>query len=261
MQDIKAQLDEIQRLQAERSRHADRFNGMFPSAYANPTQIAMRLLEQEHQEIRRLDNLIDQKFKQMKEKQPMKRTVLMLVFSLVLLVFVSSFAVAQDNPLATNTPQVIEGTATLVSSEPILTAVPSPVATESPTETPRNADDGLTASESILVLAMVILAVLLSIFAAALVVLAGKLLNAAPPWVKDILIGGAGRATQELKDRAALTPNTFDDELAAFIETQVRRIIQEANKQPAAVTAPGTKSLVDPLAGEWKDQYTVDGNP
>ncbi|MEO8608922.1 MAG: hypothetical protein ABI690_13605 [Chloroflexota bacterium] len=138
MQDVQQKLDAVQRDLDEMQRHLDTLTGLIHSIRGQNlavTRLGYQILLEERREMntkaaevnRKLEDLLEGK--QVKNVKRIERLVVMLVIVL-LLAGLAVVVSAQDAPLATNTAQIVDGTATLVSSEPIATAVPAPAATE-----------------------------------------------------------------------------------------------------------------------------------
>lgn len=91
------------------------------------------VFEAVRQDMKRLTNEQAEVIEQMKGHNKMKtvgKWMIQAVLVIALVLLGGMVVVAQDAPLATNTPQIVDGAATLVSSEPILTQAPAPVETE-----------------------------------------------------------------------------------------------------------------------------------
>ena len=234
MRDVKQQLDEIERIQDELYRHMDRFAGMLKTAHDNPNPVTMNFLREEHREMNRLNALIDVKFNSLKERNNVKRVSMLALLVIVLLVAFSSFAVAQDN-LATNTPQMVEGTATLVSSEPIPT--PMPVAPEVPggDEAPTGGNSGL------IELAKVVAPWLGAIGIAALIVMMVlgrealvRLGKSQPAYAREPVFSGIETGLAKLEEYTHTTETTIDDAAAAELKRFILGIIGEIREQEQA---------------------------
>ncbi len=253
MHDIQEQLAEVERIHAEAQRHMDRFTGLLKTTYANPTPAAMAILRQEHRELNRTNALLEVELHKLKEKSQMKRASLLAVLVIVLMIAVSSFAVAQDVPLATNT---IEGVATLVSSEPIPT--PVPVATEVPADNGQP-DSGISLSELMPYFTIIALAVLLAVVAVAgtAIVVAGQ---GMPKWSRDVLRAGLNQGFATLTPIVEATEGTADDELLAALHKKIDELfgrmdaLTPKDKQPGDITAGAA-------LGQWTPQYPVDDQP
>lgn len=122
-------------------------------------------------------------------------------------------------PLVTNTP----------APEPTLEP-PPPV--EEP-EQPPVVDAPLSRTEIVLIGALFIASALLSVFAASFVVFSKRLLEAAPPWIRELIRENAGRGLDELDRRARETPTVLDDELARQIRELVLKALAESVEQSA----------------------------
>lgn len=126
-------LAEAEQEALEMQRYLDRMTGLLHAAARTRDLKTMRItseiLKEERREMNRHSDLLNQKLDLLKEGK-MKRVTLFAGVVLLLLLLAAGFTMAQDAPLATNTAQVIEGAATLVSSEPVATEAPA--ATEQP---------------------------------------------------------------------------------------------------------------------------------
>lgn len=158
----------------------------------------------------------------------MSKLQFVLVTLIVLLFLVApAVAIAQDDAtplpaptqeLFTNTPDVPTAAPT-IEPTPIPTPEPEPPVVEGPSRT-----------EVILTIALGIAAILLSVFTVSFVAFSRQLLQAAPPWIQELIKENAGRGLAEL-DRIVLeTPSTLDDELAK----QVREIVMKVFEEQAA---------------------------
>lgn len=236
-------LDELQRINDDMQRQMDRFAGLLKTAYSNPHPAVMKILRHESEELNRQADLLNSKLVQMKEKQPVRHNALMVIALLVLLVFVSSFAVAQDEPQATNTVQIVDGAATLVSSEPVATAAPEPAATESPApvdETPANGNS------SLIELAKVAMPWLGAIGITALIV-AGvlgreslvRLGKSAPVGVREPVFSGVETGLTKLQEFTSTTETTIDDVAAAELKKFFEGLISDIRAEESAKLTAG----------------------
>lgn len=258
MHDIQKQLEEIERVHADVQRHMDRFTGLLKTTYANPTPTAMNILRAEHRELNRQNALLETHLNKLKEKSQMKRVSLLAILVIMLLVAVSSFAVAQDEPLATNTVQVIEGTATLVESIP--TVVPAPAATEVPpvivVSPPATSDTSLYWIFSAVIFG------LLGVIVLVLRPLIVQLGQSAPQWLVESVFSGGNSALDRAQQFAASTPSHLDDDLVAELRKEIASLKAEIFKPVTTMAAPGpNREPSDLLSGAWNTQYPIDEPP
>lgn len=95
-----------------------------------------------------------------------------------------------------------------------------------------------TSTEMVLIGALFIFAVVLMVFAGAFVVFGKQLLNAAPPWVKDLVTTNVPRLLDTGERVVVATPNKIDDELYKFVRGYVLQVITEVLTPPAGTVPP-----------------------
>lgn len=89
-------------------------------------------------------------------------------------------------------------------------------------------------TELVLIGALFVVTALFAIFGAVISSLAGKLLNALPPWAVDIIKSGASTGLSRLEEVAAGTPSQADDEFAARLRKELEELGLVNPKQPIA---------------------------
>lgn len=104
---------------------------------------------------------------------------------------------------------------------------PSPQAGRELGATEAGIEGGLSRVEIIVVGVLFALTALLSVFSVAFVAFARQLLNAAPPWVGDLLRDNAQRGFDRLQDYARTTPNTIDDDLAERLRQMMLTTLED----------------------------------
>lgn len=268
---MQQKLDEIERDLEAMNDHLNAITELVKSAYATRSFPVMRatheLMKEESRELERKAHEINRKFEDLQEKNRMKRVGL-LALTLIVLLFVSSFVVAQDTPTPEVT-EVIAGTSTLVSSEPIPTEAPAPVETEQPPVIVVNPPPVEPAPEPsdrlLLVLGLLGFAVISAISQFLTTKQVGSVLSVVNKTLENKhLIDEA----HERYMQASLSTQQFINVLegvAVFLGTMNIPILDEtldkAGEFLGNVTKGDTSSPTTPpgpLAGEWKPQYPVD---
>jgi len=251
---MQERLDELTELNDAMQRQMDRFAGLLKTAYHNPNPANMRLLRETSRAMNEQADLLNSRLEALQEENHMKRRqwMMLTLIVVVLMAFVTGFAIAQDEPLATNTPLIVEGTATLVSSEPIPTDAPA--ATELPVEQPPpDSPPDTTIADIMPYLTVIALGVLLAVVALAgtAIVVAGQ---GMPKWSRDVLKAGINEGFATLQPIVEATPGEYDDDLLATLHEKINELFARMD----ALTPNAKAVKPDPLTGEWKDQYPVD---
>lgn len=164
-----------------------------------------------------------------KEMHPISR--LITLFVILLLVLSMGSAGAQDVPLETNTPDVIEGTATLVESTAIApTAEVTPV--PEPEQPPVEETPTIDLSEFMPYLTQIIIAFLIGIvlLGGTAIVVAGQ---GMPKWARMVIKGSVDSGFEQAQKEVAKTPQTWDDELLMDLKRKVDALFERMDTPPS----------------------------
>jgi hypothetical protein len=223
-------------------------------------------------EAARLSALIEQM--QIEQKERSMRTRIAHAASVVVLslLLIAGISVRAQDGLETNTPQIVEGTTTLVSGEPIPTAVPAVGTEEAPVSNPEQPAPSPSGDSSLIELVKVAMPWLGAILIIAVIVLGmlGRefiinLGKSTPAYVREPIFSGAETGLAKLEEYTHTTETTIDDAAAAELKKFLLGIIGEIRaeeKVQAAKLASSATPSGDPMLGSaWQPQYPVDGQP
>lgn len=254
-------LDELRNQSEIVQRHIDTINNLLALASLTQNNNQLRalklLMERESLHMQsESDKLSEMMSAFREERTTMKRTALMsAVLVILMFVLVAGLpVVAQDSPLATNTPAVV----TIQTVEASVNDVPVEATLVAPVEQPPVVVVDSPQSTAMFWIFSAVIFGLLVVIVLVLRPLIVQLGASAPRWAVDAAFSAGGTLLNSAQTYAGTTLSTIDDDLVAELRKEVDSLKSQIeqmriNKEPTAATAavnpPGTY-LFEKLPGD-----------